>query len=117
MGKEFSANALNARFNQSEEETTQHPVVSQPQPDTRSQQQDNATGGSSQSSTTTPPTGHSQAQSHAQTPTSNSNSNSKDFDTDGILPGLDLFQLGPSVNPDEEDFVRRNRRRKRGPRR
>lgn len=115
MGKEFSANALNARFNQSEEETTQHPVVNQPQPDTRSQQQDNATGGSSQSSTTTPPTGHSQAQSHAQTPTSNSNS--KDFDTDGILPGLDLFQLGPSVNPDEEDFVRRNRRRKRGPRR
>lgn len=115
MGKEFSANALNARFNQSEEETTQHPVVNQPQPDTRSHQQDNATGGSSQSSTTTPPTGHSQAQSHAQTPTSNSNS--KDFDTDGILPGLDLFQLGPSVNPDEEDFVRRNRRRKRGPRR
>ena len=113
MGKEFSANALNARFNQSEEETTQHPVVNQPQPDTRPHQQDNTTSGSSQSSTTTPPTGHSQAQPHAQTPYSNST----DFDTDGILPGFDLFQLGPSVNPDEEDFVRRNRRRKRGPRR
>lgn len=113
MGKEFSANALNARFNQSEEEIKQHPVVNQPQPDTRSHQQDNATGGSSQFSTTTPPTEHSQAQSHAQASASNSN----DFDTDGILPGLDLFQLGPSVNPDEEDFVRRNRRRKRGPRR
>lgn len=115
MGKAFSANALNARFNQPENETTQQPVVNQPQPDTRSHQQDNATGGSSQSSTTTPPTGHSQTQSHAQAPTSNSNSS--DFDTDGILPGLDQFQLGPSVNPDEEDFVRRHRRRKRGPRR
>lgn len=115
MGKAFSANALNARFNQTENEAAQQPVVNQPQPDTRSHQQDNATGGSSQSSTTTPPAGHSQAQSHAQAPASNSNSS--DFDTDGILPGLDLFQLGPSVNPDEEDFVRRHRRRKRGPRR
>lgn len=115
MGKAFSANALNARFNQTENEVAQQPVVNQPQPDTRSHQQDNATGGSSQSSTTTPPTGHSQTQSHAQAPSSNSNSS--DFDTDGILPGLDLFQLGPSVNPDEEDFVRRHRRRKRGPRR
>lgn len=113
MGKAFSANALNARFNQTKNETTQQPVFNQPQPDTRSHQQDNATGGSSQSSTTTPPTGHSQAQPHAQTPYSNST----DFDTDGILPGFDLFQLGPSVNPDEEDFVRRHRRRKRGPRR
>lgn len=115
MGKEFSANALNARFSQSENEVTQQPVVNQPQPDTQSHQQDNATGGSSQSSTTTPPTGHSQGQSHAQTQATYSNS--KDFDADGILPGLDLFQLGPSVNPDEEDFVRRHRRRKRGPRR
>ncbi|WP_304649197.1 conjugal transfer protein MobB [uncultured Duncaniella sp.] len=115
MGKAFSANALNARFNQTENEATQQPVINQPQPDTRFHQQDDATGGSSQSSTTTPPTGHSQAQSHAQAPASNSNSS--DFDTDGILPGLDLFQLGPSVNPDEEDFVRRHRRRKRGPRR
>ena len=115
MGKAFSANALNARFNQTENEAAQQPVVNQPQPDTRSHQQDDATGGSSQSSTTTPPAGHSQARSHAQAPASNSNSS--DFDTDGILPGLDLFQLGPSVNPDEEDFVRRHRRRKRGPRR
>lgn len=115
MGKAFSANALNARFNQTENEAAQQPVVNQPQPDTRSHQQDDATGGSSQSSTTTPPAGHSQAQSHAQALASNSNSS--DFDTDGILPGLDLFQLGPSVNPDEEDFVRRHRRRKRGPRR
>ena len=115
MGKAFSANALNARFNQTENEAAQQPVVNQPQPDTRSHQLDNATGGSSQSSTTTPPTGHSQTQSHAQAPSSNSNSSN--FDTDGILPGLDLFQLGPSVNPDEEDFVRRHRRRKRGPRR
>lgn len=111
MGKAFSANALNARFNQSENEVIQQSVVNQPQAEAHSNQPDNTTGGSSQSSTTTPPTGHSQAQSHAQAPASNSN----DFDTDGILPGLDLFQLGPSVNPDEEDFVRRHRRRKRGP--
>lgn len=111
MGKEFSANALNARFNQTETQ----PSVNQTQVNThpQSQSQSQTTGGSSQSSATAPPTGNTQQQTHSQSQTPKSN----DFDTDGILPGLDLFQLGPSVNPDEEAFVRRHRRRKRGPRR
>lgn len=109
MGKEFSANALNARFNQADAQ----PSVNQTQVNTQSQPQSQTTGGSSQPSATAPPTGNTRQQTHSQSPASNTN----DFDTDGILPGLDLFQLGPSVNPDEEDFVRRHRRRKRGPRR
>lgn len=113
MGKEFSANALNARFNQAETQQTSHPVATKTQDNTRSQQQSNANNGSQQSSATAPPTDNTRQQTHSQFQASNSN----DFDTDGILPGFDLFQLGPSVNPDEEDFVRRNRRRKRGPRR
>lgn len=113
MGKEFSANALNARFNQTETQQTSQPIATQQQNSSQSQQ-GNTNNSGSQSSTTTPP-GNTQSQinSHSQSQTSNSS----DFDMDGILPGLDLFQLGPSVNPDEEDFVRRNRRRKRGPRR
>lgn len=113
MGKEFSANALNARFNQAETQQTSQPVAIQTQDNTRSQQHGNANNGSQQSSATAPSTDNTRQQTHSQSQTSNSN----DFDTDGILPGLDLFQLGPSVNPDEEDFVRRHRRRKRGPRR
>lgn len=112
MGKEFSANALNARFNQAETQQTSQPVASQTQDNTRTQQ-GNANNGSSQPSATAPPTGNTRQQTHSQSQASNSN----DFDTDGILPGLDLFQLGPSVNQDEEDFVRRHRRRRRGPRR
>lgn len=115
LGKEFSANALNTRFNHAEAEVVQQQVVSQAQDNSQSQHQQGTSGGSSPSASGTSLTGqsHTQAQSQSQGQTSNSN----DFDTGGILPGLDLFQLGPSVNPDEEDFVRRNRRRKRGPRR
>ncbi len=115
MGKEFSANALNARFNQADAQSS----VNQTQVNTQSQPQSQTTSGSSQSSTTASHTGNTQQQSQSQSQTQSHNqaSNSNDFDTDGILPGLDLFQLGPSVNPDEEDFVRRNRRKRRGPRR
>lgn len=115
MGKEFSANALNARFNQAETQQTSQPIATQTQVNTQSQPlpQSQTTGSSSQSSTTASSTGNTQQQTHSQSQATKSN----DFDTDGILPGLDLFQLGPSVNSDEEDFVRRHRRRKRGPRR
>ena len=113
MGKEFSANALNARFNQTETQQTSQPIATQTQDNTRFQQHSNVNNGSQQPSATAPPTDNTRQQTHSQSQASNSN----DFDTDGILPGLDLFQLGPSVNPDEEDFVRRHRRRKRGPRR
>lgn len=117
MGKEFSANALNARFNQAETRQTSQPVATQTQDNSRSQQQGNGNNGSSQSSATASHTGNAQQQSQSQTQSQNQSSTAQDFDTYGILPGLDLFQLGPSVNPAEEDFVRRNRRKKRGPRR
>lgn len=112
MGKEFSANALEARFNQPESHT--QPIAPMPQP--QSQQQSQHHGGTTSGNTQTPTDNsphHSQSQNSHSTA-----SNSDTFDFDGTLTGLDLFQLGPSVNPDEEEFVRRNRRRpKRGPRR
>lgn len=113
LGKEFSANALDARFSQTETQQPSQPILNQPQNNSQSQPQGNTDNNGTQSSTTTQPSGNTQSQTHSQSQTPTSS----DFDTDGILPGLDLFQLGPSVNPDEEDFVRRNRRKKRGPRR
>ena len=108
LGKEFSANALEARFSQPESQT--QPIA--PTSRSQSQQHRDSTSGTSQTATDNSPH-HSQSQ-HPHSAASNSDT----FDFDGTLPGLDLFQLGPSVNPDEEEFVRRNRRRpKRGPRR
>lgn len=118
LGKEFSANAINERFNNpanapinssdvvaptvvlpieptyedSHSDTTQEPKFDQP-----SSSQRQSTGGQNQHTVT------------------QSVSNSGDYD----LPilGLDLFQQGLSFNPDEEEFRRRmQRKKKKGPR-
>lgn len=98
LGKEFSANALNARFSQQQQPTEQVPtatVVPIPTPT-------NTTSGSqSTSSAGTAP---------AQTQSQSVHSDSGDYDF--TLPGLDLFQPGQSFNPDEEEFRRRMQRKK-----
>lgn len=103
LGKEFSANALNARFNQQTQPTEQAPtatVVPIPTPT-------NTTSGSqSTSSAGTVPD-----------PTQSQSVHSDSGDYDFTLPGLDLFQQGQSFNPDEEEFRRRMQRKKKGIRR
>lgn len=102
LGKEFSANAFERWFNSDGEK----PILSAPvTPNTDTAQ--------TVSDTSTPPqpnpsTGKSQANSH-------------DYKNDyeqPTLPGLDLFQVGPGFNPEEEAFYRamqRRKKRRRGP--
>ena len=102
LGKEFSANALNARFSQQSQPTEQAPtatVVPIPTPtNTTSESQSTSSAGTAQT----------QAAASTQNQTSQSDSGDYDF----TLPGLDLFQPGQSFNPDEEEFRRRMQRKK-----
>ncbi len=103
LGKEFSANALNARFIQQTQPTEQTPtatVVPIPTP----------TNTTSESQSTS-------SAKAAPTPTQRQSAHSDSGDYDFTLPGLDLFQPGQSFNPDEEEFRRRMQRKKKGIRR
>lgn len=102
LGKEFSANALNARFNQEQQPSEQSPTIPivpvNPTPEDTTQGQSTSTAGAAQNQTAT----------QNQNRTSQSDSGDYDF----TLSGLDLFQPGQSVNPDEEEFRRRMQRKK-----
>ena len=103
LGKEFSANALNARFSHQSQPTEQAPtatVVPIPTPT-------NTTSGSQSTSSA----------GTAPAPTQSQSAHSDSGDYDFTLPGLDLFQPGQSFNPDEEEFRRRMQRKKKGIRR
>ena len=95
LGKEFSANALNARFSHQQQPTEQAPIIPvAPAPEDAQQSQSTSSAG------TAP----------APTPSQSSHSDSGDYGF--TLPGLDLFQQGQSFNPDEEEFRRRMQRKK-----
>ncbi len=98
LGKEFSANALNARFSHQSQPTEQAPtatVVPIPTPtNTTSESQSTSFAGT------------------APAPTQSQSTHSDSGDYDFTLPGLDLFQPGHSFNPDEEEFRRRMQRKK-----
>ena len=95
LGKHFSANALNERFNNPQTQPTND--VPGPDTQTPSDRQQHSTGSRHQSAT--------------------SNSTTDYGDSDFTLPGLDLFQPGQSFNPDEEEFRRRMQRKKKKGRR
>lgn len=100
LGKEFSANALNARFNLQTQPTEQAPIIPVVYaPEDAQQSQSTSSAG------TAP----------APTPSQSAHSDSGDYDL--TLPGLDLFQPGQSFNPDEEEFRRRMQKKKKGIRR
>ena len=99
LGKEFSANALNARFCQQTQPTEQAPIIPVA-PATEDAQQSQSTSSA----------GTAQTQAAASTQNQTSQSDSGDYDF--TLPGLDLFQPGQSFNPDEEEFRRRMQRKK-----
>lgn len=123
FGKEFSANALENWFSNGQKQIE---AKTQAQPD-NSQQQSQPQPQSRQS---TPPPNQSQQpdqdhqphQSHQSPGGSHSQpsqSHTSDFDTNPTLPGLDLFQVGPGFNAEEEAFYRamqrRKKKKKRGP--
>ena len=114
LGKEYSANALNAMFNQGQQtdpqpsQTPVQPVVPVlvPTGNTSQGQSSSASGTGNASSTSA--TQH--TQQSQQTQQAGNSNNSGDYDL--TLPGLDLFQPGQSFNPDEEEFRRRMQRKK-----
>ena len=108
LGKQFSANALNERFN-NPQPTNDMPVPDTPvimpklNTDTHSDTQLHS--------------GNTPAQSDGHQQSAISHSTPDYSDSDFTLPGLDLLQQGQSFNPDEEVFRRRmQRKRKKGPR-
>ena len=110
LGKEYSANALNARFNQGQQtnpqpsQTPVQPVVPVPVPNGNTLQgQSTSTSGAGNASAT---------QQTQQTQHVGTANNGIGGDYDLTLPGLDLFQPGQSFNPDEEEFRRRMLRKK-----
>lgn len=110
LGKQFSANALNERFNNPQAQ----PTNDVPVPDTPitvpKQNIDTYSETQSQS-------GNTQAPSDGQHQSATTHSATDYGDSDFTLPGLDLFQPGQSFNPDEEEFRRRmQRKKKNGPR-
>ena len=100
LGKEFSANAINDRFNNAEATNTPVASVIVAPTDTGSQ----------------PDTTPQLSDGHQQTIGGQRQSPGSHSTTDYTLPGLDLFQPGQSFNPDEEEFRRRMQRKKKGPR-
>lgn len=114
LGKQFSANALNERFN-NPQPTNDMPVpgtpVIVPEQNTDTHSDTQLHSGNTQAQSAGQQNGGGQQQSG--TTPSSSDYGGYDF----TLPGLDLFQPGQSFNPDEEEFRRRmQRKKKKGPR-
>lgn len=121
LGKEFSANAVNERFNNSANANTDTPDVTTPIVVPTVEPIPKDTGFDNQSQTytaqNTQTSGSQQNSTNGKQQSTVTQSVSDFGDYDLPIPGLDLFQQGQSFNPDEEDFRRRmQRKKKRGPR-
>lgn len=116
LGKQFSANALNERFNNPQAQQTNDVPVSDTPVIVPEQNTDTHSDTQSQTADTPPPSEEQQTTGgHHQSATFHSDT---DYcDSDFTLPGLDLFQQGQSFNPDEEEFRRRMQRKKKKGRR
>lgn len=117
LGKQFSANALNERFN-NPHATNDVPITDTPVIVPRSEQStDTHSGNQSQSGNSQQLSGGQQT-AGSQHQSAATHSSATDYGaSDFMLPGLDLFQQGQSFNPDEEEFRRRmQRKKKKGPR-
>ncbi len=132
LGREFSANALERWFNGD----GQKPIVATQQPDIERTQENDRPNNQGQNTSSPQPPDPSQSQpnqgqqssntqSGSQSPSgsqsqsqssSNSQSHSNDYDQP-TLHGLDLFQVGPGYDPQEEAFYRAMQRRKKKKRR
>lgn len=109
LGKQFSANALNERFNNPTVSNAETPDATTP---VVIPVEDTFTD--SESTTQPQSTANTQQPSSGSQQTATSQPNNDYSDSDFTLPGLDLFQPGQSFNPDEEEFRRRMQRKKKG---
>ena len=109
LGREFSANAINDRFNNPANAPTGTPDVATPivVPPIEPTLEDTTSDNQSQTDTEQ----HTQS-SGSQHQSPGSHSTTDYGDRDFILPGLDLFQPGLAFNPDEEEFRRCMQRKK-----
>ena len=121
LGKEFSANALNERFNNPANAPTNTPDVATPIVVPPIEPTPDDTGSNYQSQTDTAQdtqsSGGQQQSTGGQSQSTGTQSVSDFGDYDLPIPGLDLFQQGQSFNPDEEEFRRRMQRKKKKGRR
>lgn len=109
LGKEFSANAINERFNNQANAPTNTPDVAtpivvppiEPTPDDTDSNNQSQTGTAQDTQT---------SGGQQQSTVTQSVSDFGDYDLP--IPGLDMFQQGQSFNPDEEEFRRRMQRKK-----
>lgn len=114
LGKEFSANALERRFNNPQErQMPLQPDVQQPQHDNMRQSAQPGAGQPPSTGNSAQPNSATVSQSQSRRP----QSNASDYDNAPSIPGLDLFQVGPGFNAEEEAFYREMQRRKRKKRR
>lgn len=114
LGKEFSANAINERFNNQANAPTNTPDVATPIVVPPIEPTPYDTGSNNQSQTGTAQDTQTSGGQQQSTVTQSVS----DFgDYDLPIPGLDLFQQGQSFNPDEEEFRRRMQRKKKKGRR
>lgn len=112
LGKQFSANALNERFNNPQAQPTNDVQVPDSTVIVPEPEQTTDTHSDTQSQS-----GNTQAPSDGQHQSATTHSATDYGDSDFTLPGLDLFQPGQSFNPDEEEFRRRMQRKKKKGRR
>lgn len=121
LGKEFSANAINERFNNPANAPTDTPDVATPIVVPPIEPTPGNTGSDNQSQTDTAQDAQSSGGQQQSTGGQNQHTVTQsvsDFgDYDLPIPGLDLFQQGQSFNPDEEEFRRRMQRKKKKGRR
>ena len=116
LGKEFSANAINERFNNPVNAPTDTPDVATPIVVPPIEPTPGNTGSDNQSQTDTAQDAQSSGGQQQSTGGQNQHTVTQsvsDFgEYDLPIPGLDLFQQGQSFNPDEEEFRRRMQRKK-----
>lgn len=115
IGREFSANALEEKFNGNHQQPAEPEVVPTviPVQDTSDSHEgpDHSAGANANSQSQQPHTsqaGYTQSSNHG-----------TDYNNSPTLPGLDLFQIGSGFNAEEEAFYhemqRRKKKRRRGP--
>ena len=113
LGKEFSANAINERFNNPANAPTDTPDVATPivVPPIEPTPGDTHSDIVQEPAVNQPSSGqHQHTGGQNQHIVTQSVSDFGDYDLP--IPGLDLFQQGQSFNPDEEEFRRRMQRKK-----
>ena len=112
LGKEYSANAFERRFNSSAEAVMDTPV---PVPETETHDRAPQTEEPTPQHTVDPESDRNTADPRQQTANAHTGRISERDTTDDMpsIPGLDLFHVGPGFDAEEEAFYRAMRRRRR----